>query len=245
MPMYSVYRKEINSFLSSLIAYIVIIVFLMMVGLFMWVIPDTSVLSYNYATLDQLFTLAPLVFLFLIPATKMRSFAEERQTGTIEFLSTKPISELEIVCAKFLANLTLVLFALLPTAIYYYSVYKLGYPEGNLDSGGIMGSYIGLFFLAAVFVAIGIFVSSITNNQIVSFILAAFLCFICYFAFGFLSNLPIFVGSLDYTIQKMGISYHYAALSKGVIDSRSVVYFLTVIFFFIVLTMYSLKQRRG
>ena len=179
--MYSVYRKEINSFLSSLIAYIVIIVFLMMVGLFMWVIPDTSVLSYNYATLDQLFTLAPLVFLFLIPATTMRSFAEERQTGTIEFLSTKPISELEIVGAKFLANLTLVLFALLPTAIYYYSVYKLGYPEGNLDSGGIMGSYIGLFFLAAVFVAIGIFVSSITNNQIVSFILAAFLCFICYF----------------------------------------------------------------
>ena len=243
--MYSVYRKEINSFLSSLIAYIVIIVFLMMVGLFMWVIPDTSVLSYNYATLDQLFTLAPLVFLFLIPATTMRSFAEERQTGTIEFLSTKPISELEIVGAKFLANLTLVLFALLPTAIYYYSVYKLGYPEGNLDSGGIMGSYIGLFFLAAVFVAIGIFVSSITNNQIVSFILAAFLCFICYFAFVFLSNLPIFVGSLDYTIQKMGISYHYAALSKGVIDSRSVVFFLTVIFFFIVLTIYSLKQRRG
>ena len=243
--MYSIYRKEISSFLSSLIAYIVIVVFLMMVGLFMWVIPDTSVLSYNYATLDQLFTLAPLVFLFLIPATTMRSFAEERQTGTIEFLSTKPISELEIVGAKFLANLTLVLFALLPTAIYYYSVYKLGYPEGNLDSGGIMGSYIGLFFLAAVFVSIGVFASSVTNNQIVSFILAAFLCFICYFAFGFLSKLPIFVGSLDYTIQKLGISYHYAALSKGVIDSRSVVYFLSVIFFFILLTMFSLKQRRG
>lgn len=243
--MYSIYRKEISSFLSSLIAYIVIIVFLMMVGLFMWVIPDTSLLSYNYATLDQLFTMAPLVFLFLIPATTMRSFAEERQTGTIEFLSTKPISDLEIVGAKFLANLTLVLFALLPTAIYYYSVYKLGYPEGNLDSGGIMGSYIGLFFLAAVFVAIGIFASSVTNNQIVSFILAAFLCFVCYFAFGFLSNLPIFVGSMDYFIQKMGISYHYAALSKGVLDSRSVIYFLTVISFFIVLTIFSLKQRRG
>jgi len=243
--MYSIYRKEISSFLSSLIAYIVIIVFLMMVGLFMWVIPNTSVLSYNYATLDQLFTIAPLVFLFLIPATTMRSFAEERQTGTIEFLSTKPVSDLEIVGGKFLANLTLVLFALLPTTIYYYSVYKLGYPEGNLDSGGIMGSYIGLFFLAAVFVAIGIFASSVTNNQIVSFILAAFLCFVCYFAFGFLSSLPIFVGSLDYLVQKMGISYHYAALSKGVVDSRSVVYFVTLIIFFIVLTMFSLKQRRG
>ena len=243
--MYSVYRKEIISFLSSLIAYIVIIVFLMMVGLFMWVIPATSVLSYNYATLDQLFTIAPLVFLFLIPATTMRSFAEERQQGTIEFLYTKPISEVEIIVGKFLANLTLVLFALLPTLIYYYSVYQLGYPKGNLDSGGIIGSYIGLFFLAAVFVAIGIFASSVTSNQIVSFILAAFLCFFCFFAFGYLSNLPIFVGSIDYTIQKFGISYHYSALSKGVIDSRSIIYFISVIFFFIVLTMHSLKQRRG
>lgn len=244
MPVYSIYRKEISSFLSSLIAYIVIIVFLMMVGLFMWVIPNTSVLSYNYATLDQLFTIAPLVFLFLIPATTMRSFAEERQTGTIEFLSTKPISDYSIVMGKFLANLTLVLFSLLPTAIYYYSVYQLGYPKGNLDSGGIMGSYIGLFFLAAVFVAIGIFASSITSNQIVSFILAAFLCFFCYFAFGFLSNLPIFYGSLDYYIQRFGISYHYAILSKGVLDSRAIIYFLSMISFFIMLTIYSLRGKR-
>lgn len=242
--MFSIYKKEISSFLSSLIAYIVIAVFLMMIGLFMWVIPDTSVLSYNYATLDQLFTLAPLVFLFLIPATTMRSFAEERQQGTIEFLSTKPVSDLSIVMAKFLANVTLVLLALVPTLIYFYSVYQLGYPKGNLDTGGIMGSYVGLILLATIFVAIGVFSSSVTNNQIVSFILAAFICFVCYFAFGYLSNLPIFVGSMDYFIQKLGISYHYAVLSKGILDLRSIVYFLSVIAFFIYLTVLSLKSNK-
>lgn len=242
--MFSIYKKEISSFLSSLIAYIVIAVFLMMIGLFMWVIPDTSVLSYNYATLDQLFTLAPLVFLFLIPATTMRSFAEERQQGTIEFLSTKPVSDLSIVMAKFLANVTLVLLALVPTLIYFYSVYQLGYPKGNLDTGGIMGSYVGLILLATIFVAIGVFSSSVTNNQIVSFILAAFICFVCYFAFGYLSNLPIFVGSLDYFIQKLGISYHYAVLSKGILDLRSIVYFLSVIAFFIYMTVLSLKSNK-
>ena len=242
--MLSVYWKEVNSFFSSLIGYMVIAVFLIMIGLFMWVFSETNILDYNYATLEQLFSIAPLVFLFLIPAVTMRSFAEENQKGTIEFLATKPLTDLQIVMGKYFANLTLVLFAILPTLVYYYSVYNLGSPPGNLDSGGILGSYIGLCFLAAVFTAIGMWASSITNNQIVAFILGAFLCFFFHWAFSYLSLLPMLSGGLNAFINKMGINYHYSSISRGVLDSRDVIYFVSMIFVFILATLTSLSRRK-
>lgn len=242
--MLSIYWKEINSFFSSLIAYMVIAVFLIMTGLFMWVFTDTSILEYNYATLEQLFSIAPLVFLFLIPAITMSSFAEENQKGTIEFLATKPLTDLQIVLGKYFANFTLVLFALLPTLIYYYSVHHLGSPPGNLDSGGILGSYVGLTFLAGVFVAIGMWASSITNNQIVAFIFGAFLCFFFHWAFSYLANLPFFAGSVDSIISKIGITYHYSSISRGVLDSRDIIYFISMIVIFLLATLTSLGRRK-
>lgn len=241
--MLSIFVKEISSFFSSLTAYIVITVFLVLTGLFMWVFPETSILQYNFATLEQLFSLAPLLFLFLIPAVTMSSFAEERQNGTFEFLSTKPISIAQIVLGKFLANWALALLALLPTGIYYYSVYQLGSPVGNLDTGGILGSYIGLAFLSGVFVSIGIWASSLTKNQIVAFILAAFFCFIFYNAFSYLSKLSFIPNGLKGFIDSLGIADHYASISRGVLDSRDVIYFFSVMIFFIMWTITSLKKR--
>lgn len=242
--MFPIFKKEINTFFSSLIGYIVIGVFLVLMGLLMWVFPEFSILDGVYANLDTLFTVAPMVFMFLIPAVTMRTFAEEKQTGTIELLATRPITDWQIVGGKFLACLALVVFALLPTGLYYITVYQLGAPPGNLDSGGIMGSYIGLVFLAAVFVAIGIFASSLTNNQIVAFVLATFLCFFTYLSFDFLSRLPVFFGKTDDIVQSVGIAYHYDSVSRGVLDSRDVVYFLSVISLFLAATVLSLGRRR-
>lgn len=242
--MWSILKKEINTFFSSLIGYIVIGAFLAMTGLMLWVFPDYSLLNYNYATLDQLFGLAPLVFLFLIPAITMRSFAEEHQAGTIELLVTRPLHDLSIILGKYFACLLLVVFAILPTLVYYYSVHQLGAPVGNLDSGAILGSYIGLIFLGAAFTAIGIFASSITNNQIIAFILAMFLCFIFYWGFLFFSNLPVFIGKSDDIVQMIGIDYHYESLSRGVIDTRDVLYFLSLIAVFIYMTFTALERRK-
>ena len=242
--MFSIFRKEINSFFSSLIGYIVVGVFLVLMGLVMWVFPDYSVLDGNYANLDTLFSIAPLIFLFLIPAVTMRTFAEEKQSGTIELLVTRPISDWQIVGGKFLACLVLVAFALLPTLLYYLTVHRLGAPVGNLDSGGILGSYIGLLFLAAAFVAIGVFASSLTNNQIIAFMLAIFLCFFFYLAFDFLSRLPIFFGKTDDVVQAIGIQYHYDSMSRGVLDSRDVVYFGSLIALFLAATVLSLGKRK-
>lgn len=243
--MLSIYRKELSSYFSSLIAYITLGVFLLVLGLFVWVFNDTSILAYNYAGLNQLFTITPLVFVFLIPAITMRSFAEEQQNGTIELLATKPLTDFQIIMAKFLASFTLILLALLPTLIYVYSVYQLGAPKGNLDIGATIGSYVALILLVACFVAIGVFSSALTKNQIVAFVLGTFLCFFFYWAFYYLSRMPVFVGRLDDIIEKIGISYHFESLSRGVIDTRSVVYFLSVIFFFIAATITSLKIKKG
>lgn len=242
--MRSIFLKEINTFFSSLIGYIVIGVFLVMMGLLLWVFPEFSILDGAYANLDTLFEVSPMVFMFLIPAVTMRSFAEEKQSGTIELLATKPVTDWQIVSGKFLACLALVVFALLPTALYYVSVCQLGDPPGNLDSGGILGSYIGLVFLAAGFTAIGVFASSLTNNQIVAFVLATFLCFFTYLAFDFLSRLPIFFGKTDDIVQSVGIAYHYDSMSRGVLDSRDVVYFLSIISLFLAATVLSLGRRR-
>ncbi|MBK8968101.1 MAG: gliding motility-associated ABC transporter permease subunit GldF [Saprospiraceae bacterium] len=242
--MLAIFNKEINAFFSSLIGYIVIGIFLVLMGLVMWVFPDYSVLDGNYASMDTLFSMAPLIFLFLIPAVTMRTFAEETQAGTIELLVTRPVSDWQIVGGKFLACLTLVVFALLPTVLYYITVYQLGATPGNLDSGGIWGSYIGLIFLAAAFVSIGIFASSLTNNQIVAFLLAAFLCFFIFMAFDYLSRLPIFFGKTDDLVQAFGIQYHYNSMSRGVLDTRDLVYFLSLSAVFLAATVLSLGRRR-
>ncbi|MBL7873835.1 MAG: gliding motility-associated ABC transporter permease subunit GldF [Cyclobacteriaceae bacterium] len=239
--MIQVFVKEFNSFLNSLIAYIVIGAFLTGIGLLMWVFPETSVLDYGFADLDTLFSMAPYVFIFLIPAITMKSFAEEKKMGTLELLLTKPLSDWSVVMGKFLATCALVLLALLPTFIYYYSVYLLGSPVGNVDSAGVMGSYLGLALLAMVFCAVGLFASSLTSNQIVSFILAAFLCFIIYAGFESISS---FGGNAALLIKQVGIIYHYESLSKGLIDSRDVIYFLSVAGFILLTTKVVISSRQ-
>lgn len=242
--MFTLLLKEFRGFFSSLTGYVVIIVFLIINSLFMWVFPgEFNVFEAGYSSLDSLFILAPWIFLFLVPAITMRLFAEERRIGTIEFLLTKPISDFKIVFAKYLAGLVLVLFSLIPTLVYFYSVYQLGSPKGNLDTGGIMGSYIGLFFLASIYVAIGLFASSLTENQIISFILAILITFFFYIGFESISSLNIARGFDDFVI-RLGINDHYRSMSRGVIDSRDVIYFISVIFLFIFLTRLKLQSRK-
>lgn len=238
--MIQIFAKEFNSFLNSLIAYIVIGVFLTAIGLLMWVFPETSVLDYGYADMDTLFSLGPYVLIFLIPAITMKSFAEERKLGTMEFLLTKPLSDWDIVLGKFLASLSLVFLALIPTVIYYISISALGSPTGNIDSAGVMGSYIGLALLSAIFCAIGIFASSLTSNQIIAFILAAFLCFLFYTGFESVSS---FGGSGALFIKQVGILYHYESLSRGLIDSRDVIYFLSMAGWILLVTRIILGSR--
>jgi ABC-2 type transport system permease protein len=242
--MYAIFLKEIKAFFSSIIGYVVVGAFLVLMWLLTWVFPDFSVLDSGYANLDPLFSIAPMIFLFLIPAITMRSLSEEHQTGTLELLVTRPLSDWQIVLGKYLSSLTLVAFALLPTATYYISVWTLGTPQGNMDSGGIIGSYIGLLFLAGAFVAIGLFASSLTANQIVAFMLASFMCFFLYIAFDFLSKLPVFFGKTDDFVQSLGMQYHYDSLSRGVLDTRDLVYFLSVIGVFLAATVLSLERRK-
>ncbi len=242
--MLTLYKKEISSFLSSLIGYIVIIVFLLINGMFLWVFQgEFNILDFGYASLDSLFMIAPFVLLFLIPAITMRSFAEEKRLGTIEMILTKPLTEFQIVMAKYLAGLTLVVFSLLPTLVYVFTVYQLGLPAGNIDMGGTWGSYIGLLFLGAAFVAIGLFSSTLSDNQIVSFIIAVFLSGFFYIGFEFIYSLDMF-GSVDLFIKSLGINAHYNAMSRGVIDTRDVIYFLSIISLFILLAKHSLDRRK-
>ena len=242
--MIAIFRKEINAFFSSLIGYVVIAVFLVVTGLFLFVFPDTSLLTYGYATLGPFFTLAPNILLFLIPAICMRTFAEERQTGAIELLVTRPLRDVDIVLGKFLACLSLVLIALAPTLLYYYTIYQLGAPAGNIDAGGTIGSYLGLLFLSMAFVAIGLFASSLTTNQIVSFLLALAITFWCYFGFDYLASLDVFYGNGDTFISGLGMQEHFRSLGRGLIDSRDVVYFLSLAAFFLLLTVISLERRK-
>lgn len=241
--MYHLFLKEINQFFNSLIAYIVIIVFLTGIGLFMWVFPQYNVLDYGYADMNTLFAMAPFVFMFLIPAVTMRTFAEEKKDGTIELLLTRPLTDWQIILAKYLSSFALVVFALAPTLLYYFSVSSLGDPEGNIDSAAVAGSYIGLAFLGAVFTSIGIFSSAISLNQIVSFIVAIFLCFIVYQGFFYLASLEMW-GQAATLVDQFGIAYHYDALSKGLIDSRDILYFLTVIAIMLLSTRLILGSRK-
>jgi ABC-2 type transport system permease protein len=242
--MISILKKELNSFLSSLTGYMVILVFLILNGLFLWVFPGAfNILDSGYAGLDGLFFLAPWIFLFLVPALTMRFFADELKTGTIELILTKPISELKLVLGKYFAGLILCIIALTPTLIYLISVYFLGQPQGNLDWGATIGSYIGLIFLSGVYVSIGVFASSLTENQIVSFILSLFFCFFCFIGFEQLAALLSHTG-MELSIEKLGISYHYNAISKGVVDTRDLLYFISVICIFLFGSKLSLQSRK-
>jgi ABC-2 type transport system permease protein len=241
--MYSIFKKEIRSFLSSLIAYVVIIVFLLIVGLFTWVFADGNILAQGYASLDTLFFMAPWIFIFLISAITMRSFSEEINQGTFEILSTKPITDFQIILGKYLAAVCLVAFSVLPTLLYFYSVYQLGLPKGNIDMGATWGSYIGLILLGGCYASIGIFSSAATSNQIVAFVLGMFLCFFFYVGFQQISNLSLF-GSWDSFVQNLGIQYHYDSISRGVVDSRDLVYFGSLISFFLGLTYIVLDSRK-
>ena len=235
-------KKEFLYFFSSATGYIVIGIFLIATGLFLWVLPGQfNIIESGYAQMDGLFVLAPWLYLFLVPAVTMRSFAEEKKAGTIELVYTRPISGLKIILAKYSASLLLVLFSLLPTLIYFVSIYFLSQPTGNVDTGGILGSYIGLFFLAAVYVAIGTFSSAATDNQIVAFMLSAFLCFFFYYGFDLLASLTV-SGKNEIFLTAFGINMHYESMSRGVIDMRDIVYFLTVITGFIFGTKLMIKR---
>jgi len=239
----SIFRKEVAGFLNSLIGYMVISVFLTGIGLMMWVFPQTNVLDYGFAELGTLFGLAPYVFMFLIPAICMKFFAEEQKSGTIEILYTRPVTDLQVILGKYFAGLFLVIFSLLPTLIYYYSIHELGSPKGNLDSAGIMGSYIGLILLGSFFTALGVFASCITENQIVAFILGAFLCFIFYDGIDALASLEA-IGSAGHFIEQLGVVYHYNALSRGLMDSRDILYFLSITATTILLTNLVIGSRK-
>lgn len=235
--MISIFRKELRSFFSNATGYIVIGIFLLLTGLFLWVIPGQyNIIDAGYANVDGLFYLAPWLFLFLCPAVSMRLFAEEKQTGTWELLVTKPLSRLQLVLGKYLAGWVLVTLALLPTLIYYFSVSYLAEPAGNIDSGAFWGSFIGLFFLAGVYVAIGTFSSSLSNNQIISFVVALVLSFFFYYGFDLLASFFTSGQAIQY-LESIGINSHYKSMSRGVIDSRDVIYFVSVSVIFILATV--------
>ncbi|PWS28355.1 gliding motility-associated ABC transporter permease subunit GldF [Pedobacter yonginense] len=224
--MYAVFKRELFSFLSSMVAYITIGIFLLVSSLLLWFFPDTSLLEYGYAELSGFFSLVPYLFMFLIPAITMRSFAEERREGTYELLVTKPITLWQIIAAKYLASLVLVLFALMPTLVYWYSISKLGFPEGNVDSGAVIGSYLGLFLLGSAFTSIGIFASALTKNQVIAFVVSAGLCAFAFLGFDFTSQL-IALQKIETLVVAFGINEHYISISRGVLDTRDLLYFIT------------------
>ena len=242
--MFAIFTKELKDFFSSLTGYISAIVFLLIIGLIMWVIPgDLNVLDSGYATLDSLFSIAPWVFLFLVSAVTMRTFSEEKRSGTIELILTRPISDTQMVLGKFFASVVLVLIILIPSLLFYLSVYLLGNPVGNIDTGGTWGSFIGLFFLASAYAAVGIFTSSLTDNQIVSFILSMLLCFLLYTGLESLALLDAFSG-IKYFLVSLSISEHYSSMSRGVIDTRDVVYFVALSALFLIFTRTKLESRK-
>ena len=238
----TLFQKEVQSFFNGLIAYLVMAVFLIGIGLFFWLFPG-NVLETGAAQMDILFELGPWFFLFLIPAITMRAFAEEYRNGTIEFLLTKPVTEWQIVLGKYFAAVFLVLFALIPTLIYLITIILLGNPVGNIDTGATIGAYIGLAGLGFSFAAIGILASTFTDNQIVAFISALFLCFFMYTGFEFLSDLE-YLTSINEQLSAIGMLAHYRSVSRGVVDIRDVFYFVTIIFIALLLSQNRLKGKK-
>ena len=246
--MFAIFRREISGFFSSLTGYMVIIVFLLINSLFMWVFPgEWNIFDTGYAGLDTLFFLSPWVFLFLVPAVTMKMIAEEKRLGTIELIFTRPVTEREIIWGKFLASVSLVLLSLLPGILYYISVYFLGEVPGNLDRGETLGAFIGLFFLASVYASAGIFASSVSDNQVVAFILAVLICFFLYMGFDSFAYLPG-LKRLDEFVINLGINEHYKSISRGVLDIRDTIYFISVALIFneaTQLVLLSRKWRKG
>ncbi|HEY0670177.1 MAG TPA: gliding motility-associated ABC transporter permease subunit GldF [Sphingobacteriaceae bacterium] len=241
--MTSILKKEISGFFSSLAAYITIGVFLIVTGLYLWVFPESSILEYGYAGLDSLFNIAPYLFMFLIPAVTMRSLAEEKKEGTFELLATRPLTDWQIILGKYFASLLIVVFALLPTLVYYVTVYQLGVEKGNVDTGAVIGSYIGLLLLGGAFTSIGIFASSVSKNQIISFTIAVFVCFFAFSGFDSISQL-ISLQKIDTYITALGINEHYQSISRGVLDTRDLIYFLSFISVFLVVTKTVIGGRK-
>ncbi|HEX5026825.1 MAG TPA: gliding motility-associated ABC transporter permease subunit GldF [Agriterribacter sp.] len=239
--MFAICKKELRQFFSSLTGYIAIIIFLLLTGLFLFVFPDTNLFDYGYATLDQFFEQAPWILLLLIPAITMRSFADEFKGGTYEILVTRPLSQWQIIAGKYLASLVIVVIALLPTFIYVLTIKSLS--TGGIDSGGIAGSYIGLFFLTAAFTAIGVCCSSFTGNAVIAFLLSAFICFVLFSGFNAIGRIPALQGGWDYIIEMLGLDFHYHSLSRGVVDSRDIIYFLSIIGLFLFVTGKKLLHR--
>lgn len=234
--------KEWRQFFNSLTSYIAVIIFLLLMGLFLFVFPDSSILDFGYASLDNFFSLAPYIMLFLVPTITMRSIADEYRSGTFEILKTLPLSPANIVWGKFFGCLLIVAIALVPTVIYAISIQQLSL-RGGIDIGATAGSYIGLLMLGAVYTAVGICTSSFTNNTIVAFILAAFVCYLLYTGFTAVSKLPVFAAGADYYIQMLSIDFHYRSISRGVIDTRDILYFMAIIFLFVLITQRNLATK--
>ncbi|MFN8265606.1 MAG: gliding motility-associated ABC transporter permease subunit GldF [Chitinophagaceae bacterium] len=241
--MWAICKKEFRQFFSNLTGYLAIALFLLLNGLLLFVFSSFNILDYGYATLDNFFTLAPYVLLILVPAVTMRLFPDEWKTGTMEILQTRPLSGLQIAGGKFAAALLVVVMALLPTLVYVISIKMLAADGTTLDSGGIIGSYIGLFFLGSAFTAISTCASSYTSNSIVAFLSAAFLCFILYSGFEAISSLPLFQSGMDYYLQQTGMEFHYRSLSRGVLDSRDLIYFISLNIFFLFLTIKRISKK--
>lgn len=238
--MLAILKKEINSFFASPIGYLVIAIFLVLNGLLLWLFKgDFNVLDYGFSDLSSFFLLAPWILIFLIPAVTMRSFSDEKKQGTLELLLTKPISHFNIVLGKYFGAFILILIALVPTLLYVYSVYQLGNPVGNLDMGSTLGSYFGLLFLVAAYTAIGVFASTLSDNQIVAFITAVFICLMFYIGF---EGIAEFMSS-D-LVEQIGMSSHYKSMSRGVIDTRDIIYFLSVTLFFLLVTKLNISKAK-
>ena len=240
--MISIAKKEFYQFFSSLTGYITIILFLLVNALYLFILKDSNIFDFGYATLSSFFELAPWVFIFLIPALGMRSFADEFKSGTFETLKTSPLTKWQIVAGKYLAIISVIIIALIPTLLYVITIQFLS-STGGIDSGAIAGSYIGLFLLAAVFAAITVWCSSLTSNSVIAFLLSAFACIILYFGFGAISKLPVFTGNADYYIEMLGIDFHYQSISRGVLDTRDIIYFLSVIYIFLFATQKNLIKK--
>ena len=242
--MKALYLKELRSFLSSIIGYIFIAIFLILNSLFLWVFTyETNILDGGTADLRSFFSISPIIFLILIPAITMRSFSEEKRTGTIELLFTKPVGDLVIILAKYFAGITLVLISILPTLIYYLTVHLLGEPVGIMDDGATITSYLGLFMVGACLVAVGVFASSITDSQIVAFILAMFLSWFLFLGLDLLAVYSQF-GGLDLVFRNFGIMEHYESIQKGVLDTRDILYFISFTTVFILSTKLVLQARK-
>ena len=238
--MKAILLREIKSFFGSPIGYLVIALFLILNGLFLWVFEgDYNILNSGFADLSPFFTLSPWILIFLIPAVTMRSFSDEKKQGTLELLLTKPLSLWEIVNGKFLGSFILIVIAIIPTFIYVFAISNLGAPEGNIDMGSTLGSYFGLLFLIAGYSAIGVFTSSLSDNQIVAFIIAVFLSFFFFFGFDGIATL---VPTFSNFISAWGMQEHFKSMSRGVMDTRDITYFVSITVAFLSLTVYKLKS---